>query len=65
MSEALITGRSQLGSHRMPPPPPLRFGSERALVPAGDIKRGDDVLVHVTASGVGFATIQLTRFYGA
>jgi len=37
----------------------------QALVLVGDIKRGDDVLVHATASGVEIATIQLTRFYGA
>ena len=31
----------------------------------GDIKPGDDVLVHAAASGVGTAAIQLARFYGA
>ena len=37
----------------------------QALVRVGDIKRGDDVLVHAGASGVGIAAIQLARFYGA
>lgn len=37
----------------------------QALVLVGDIKRGDDVLVHAAASGVGIAAIQLARFYGA
>ena len=37
----------------------------QALVLVGDIKRGDDVLVHAAASGVGIATIQLACFYGA
>ncbi|KAF8269391.1 quinone oxidoreductase [Lactarius quietus] len=37
----------------------------QALVLVGEIKRGDDVLVHAGASGVGTATIQLARFYGA
>jgi len=39
--------------------------SLQALVLVGDIKRGDDVLVHAAASGVGIATIQLACFYGA
>jgi NADPH:quinone reductase-like Zn-dependent oxidoreductase len=46
-------------------PAPLLLGAEQTLVPAGDIKRGDDVLVNVAASGVRLATIQLERFYGA
>ncbi|KAH9066134.1 hypothetical protein EDB83DRAFT_2506354 [Lactarius deliciosus] len=37
----------------------------QALVLVGDIKRGDDVLIHAAASGVGIAAIQLARFYGA
>jgi len=37
----------------------------QALVLVGEIKRGDDVLVHAAASGVGIAAIQLARFYGA
>ena len=37
----------------------------QALILVGDIKHGDDVLVHAAASGVGIATIQLARFYGA
>ncbi|KAH9059973.1 quinone oxidoreductase [Lactarius vividus] len=37
----------------------------QALVLIGDIKRGDDVLIHAAASGVGIAAIQLARFYGA
>lgn len=37
----------------------------QALVLVGDVKRGDDVLVHAAASGVGIATIQLACFYGA
>jgi NADPH:quinone reductase-like Zn-dependent oxidoreductase len=37
----------------------------QALVLVGEIKRGDDVLVHAAASGVGIASIQLARFYGA
>jgi hypothetical protein len=37
----------------------------QALVLVGNIKRGEDILVHAAASGVGIATIQLARFYGA
>ena len=37
----------------------------QALVLIGEIKQGDDVLVHAAASGVGTAAIQLARFYGA
>lgn len=65
--EAFITGESQVGLYA--PPPGLDAEQAReafqALVLVGDIKRGDDVLVHSAASGVGIATIQLARFYGA
>ncbi|KAH9987109.1 quinone oxidoreductase [Russula vinacea] len=37
----------------------------QSLVLVGDIKSGDDVLIHAAASGVGIAAIQLARFYGA
>ena len=37
----------------------------QALVLVGNIKSGDDVLIHAAASGVGIAAIQLARFYGA
>lgn len=37
----------------------------QALFLVGDIKQGDDVLVHAAASGVGIAAVQLARFYGA
>ena len=37
----------------------------QALVMIGDIKPGDDVLVHSGSSGVGTAAIQLARFFGA
>ena len=37
----------------------------QALVLVGEIKRGNDVLIHTGASGVGLAAIQLARFYGA
>ncbi|KAI0770603.1 quinone oxidoreductase [Fomes fomentarius] len=37
----------------------------QALVLLGEVKKGDDVLVHAGASGVGIAAIQLARFYGA
>jgi NADPH:quinone reductase-like Zn-dependent oxidoreductase len=37
----------------------------QALVLNGEIKPGDDVLVHAGSSGVGTAAIQLARFYGA
>jgi len=37
----------------------------QALVLVGDIKPGEDVLVHAAASGVGIAAVQLARFYGA
>jgi NADPH-dependent curcumin reductase CurA len=55
-----------------PPVLLLGLGAERAhgkafqaLVLVGDVRRGDDVLVHAAASGVGIAAIQLARFYGA
>ncbi|KAI0694851.1 quinone oxidoreductase [Earliella scabrosa] len=37
----------------------------QALVVLAEIAKGDDVLVHAGASGVGIAAIQLARFYGA
>ena len=37
----------------------------QALVVLAEVKKGDDVLVHAAASGVGIAAIQLARFYGA
>ncbi|EIW52389.1 quinone oxidoreductase [Trametes versicolor FP-101664 SS1] len=37
----------------------------QALVVLAEVKKGDDVLVHAGASGVGIAAIQLARFYGA
>ncbi|KAH7885186.1 quinone oxidoreductase putative [Phlebopus sp. FC_14] len=37
----------------------------QALVKYGQVKQGDDVLVHAGASGVGIAAIQIARFFGA
>ncbi|KAI0265545.1 quinone oxidoreductase [Gloeopeniophorella convolvens] len=37
----------------------------QAVVLVGDIKEGDDVLIHAAASGVGIAAVQLARFYKA
>ena len=37
----------------------------QALVAIAEVKRGDNVLVHAGASGVGIAAIQLARLYGA
>lgn len=37
----------------------------QALVKYGEVKKGDDVLVHAGASGVGIATIQIARVFGA
>jgi len=37
----------------------------QAIVMIGQIKEGDDVLVHAGASGVGICAIQLARFHGA
>ncbi|KAL0960951.1 hypothetical protein HGRIS_005951 [Hohenbuehelia grisea] len=37
----------------------------QALVLIGDVKKGDDVLIHAGASGVGIAAIQLARQYEA
>ncbi|PSR71676.1 hypothetical protein PHLCEN_2v12450 [Hermanssonia centrifuga] len=37
----------------------------QALVPIAQVKKGDDVLIHAGASGVGIAAIQLARLYGA
>ncbi|OCH90446.1 quinone oxidoreductase [Obba rivulosa] len=37
----------------------------QALVLVAEIKKGDNVLVHAGASGVGVAAIQLARLYGA
>ena len=31
----------------------------------GEFKKGEDVLIHAGASGVGIAAIQLARKYGA
>ncbi|KAI0642972.1 quinone oxidoreductase [Trametes meyenii] len=37
----------------------------QALVVLAEVKKGDNVLVHAGASGVGIAAIQLARLYGA
>lgn len=37
----------------------------QALVKYGEVKKGDDVLVHAGASGVGVAAIQIARLFGA
>ena len=37
----------------------------QALVVIGQIKKDDNVLVHSGASGVGLASIQIARAYGA
>ncbi|KAF9499071.1 quinone oxidoreductase [Pleurotus eryngii] len=37
----------------------------QALVRYGEVKKGEDVLVHAGASGVGLAVIHLARLYGA
>lgn len=37
----------------------------QALVVIAEVKKGDDVLIHAGASGVGVAAIQLARLYGA
>ncbi|KAF5360837.1 hypothetical protein D9756_004962 [Leucocoprinus leucothites] len=37
----------------------------QALVMIGKMQRGDDVLIHAGASGVGIAAAQLARFFGA
>ena len=37
----------------------------QALILIGQLKRGEDVLIHAGASGVGIAAIQLARLYGA
>ncbi|KIJ62673.1 hypothetical protein HYDPIDRAFT_30266 [Hydnomerulius pinastri MD-312] len=37
----------------------------QALVKYGEVKKGDNVLVHAGASGVGIAAIQIARVFGA
>jgi NADPH:quinone reductase-like Zn-dependent oxidoreductase len=37
----------------------------QAMVKYGEVKQGENVLVHAGASGVGVAALQLARFYGA
>ncbi|KAH9950649.1 quinone oxidoreductase [Amylocystis lapponica] len=37
----------------------------QALILVGEFKKGEDVMVHAAASGVGIAAIQLARVYGA
>lgn len=37
----------------------------QALVLIGKIRKGDDVLIHAGASGVGIAAAQLARYFGA
>jgi len=65
-----------LETHILPKPPQLSWVEAasipeafitafQALVLVGDIKPGEDVLVHAAASGVGIAAVQLARFYGA
>lgn len=48
--------------------PPYSIGSStayQALVLYGEVKKGEDILVHAGASGVGLAVIHLARLYGA
>jgi len=37
----------------------------QALILCSELQKGDDVLIHAGASGVGIAAIQLSRIYGA
>jgi len=37
----------------------------QALVMIGKLQKGDHILIHAGASGVGIAAIQLARFFGA
>jgi NADPH:quinone reductase-like Zn-dependent oxidoreductase len=37
----------------------------QALVFCGDLRSGEDVLIHAGASGVGVAACQIARMYGA
>ena len=41
------------------------FQAFQALVLCSGLKKGDNVLIHAGASGVGTAAIQLSRLYGA
>lgn len=41
------------------------FLAYQALVKYGEVKKGDHVLVHAGASGVGIAAIQIARELGA
>ncbi|KAI0754573.1 quinone oxidoreductase [Daedaleopsis nitida] len=45
--------------------PEVLLTAFQALVVLAEVKKGDDVLVHAGASGVGIAAIQLARAYGA
>lgn len=43
----------------------MNFPAFQAVVLVGEIKPGDDVMVHAGASGVGVAAIQLSHAYQA
>jgi NADPH:quinone reductase-like Zn-dependent oxidoreductase len=43
----------------------IPFSAYQALVKYGEMKKGDNVLVHAGASGVGVAAIQIARILGA
>jgi tumor protein p53-inducible protein 3 len=45
--------------------PETWFTAYQALFFVGELKKGQDVMIHAGASGVGIAAIQLAKIYGA
>ena len=63
--ENFLTGTSISRPHQVQVSHRARATAFQALVVIAEVKKGDDVLIHAGASGVGVAAIQLARLYGA
>lgn len=63
--ENFLTGTQSFHRIRRQISHPTRLTAFQALVVIAEVKKGDNVLIHAGASGVGVAAIQLARLYGA
>ena len=56
----IIFGRSDEPSKVL-----TRFSAFQSLITINNLQKGEDVLIHAGASGVGIAATQLSHLYGA
>lgn len=63
--ENFLTGPQNFNLTRRQISHRTRLTAFQALIVIAEVKKGDDVLIHAGASGVGVAAIQLARLYSA